>query len=386
MSAILAYLLDRREAMIETLRHLVMVESRQPDPQGSDLASVHAVGEFLAQAFGEQGAVVEHLPETSFGDHLRVSWQPGHPHSGSGQILLLGHMDTVWPSGEALRRPFQVTGDRATGPGVFDMKGGLVVGLFAVTALRELDLVPAHRLVFLFNSDEEVGSPTSRSHIEAEALRSAAVLVLEPSREGALVTWRKGIGRFELELQGVASHSGSAHERGASAIEELAHQILRLEAMTDYERGTTVNVGVAAGGSRFNVRPASARAAVDLRVMTATEGHRMTDTILGLQAVNPRVTLSVSGGMNRPAWEATRDGEALFQRARGIGKALDMDLWPAGSGGGSDGNFTAALGVPTLDGLGVVGNDAHALTEWVDLSSLPLRAALLAELLMDLGR
>ncbi len=386
MSAILAYLLDRQEAMVETLRHLVMAESPQPGREGGDLSSVHAVAEFLAEAFGALGAAVDYLPQTTFGDHLLVTWDPGHPDRESGQVLLLGHMDTVWPPGEAMRRPFRVTGNRATGPGIFDMKGGLVVGLFAVTALHELELVPAHRLVFLFNSDEEVGSPTSRAHIEAEALRSAAVLVLEPSREGALVTWRKGIGRFELELQGLASHAGSAHDRGASAVEELAHQILRLEAMTDYDRGTTVNVGVVQGGSRVNVRPASARATVDLRVMTETEGQHMTDTILGLQAVNPRVTLAVSGGMNRPAWEASPEVEALFQRARRIGKTLELDLWPAGSGGGSDGNFAAALGVPTLDGLGVVGDDAHALTEWVDLSSLPRRAALLAELLMDLGR
>jgi glutamate carboxypeptidase len=211
-------------------------------------------------------------------------------------------------------------------------------------------------------------------------------LVLEPSRDDALVTWRKGVGRFELEVQGVASHAGAAHTQGISAVEELAHQILRLEAMTDYERGTTVNVGVVEGGSKVNVRPASAWAEIDLRVTTAEEGRRMTEAIRKIRPVNRRTSLIISGGMNRPPWETSPAGQVLFERAQRVGATLGMELWPAGTGGGSDGNFTAALGVPTLDGLGVVGNDAHALSEWVDLTSLPRRAALLAELILDLGQ
>jgi glutamate carboxypeptidase len=375
MSHTLNYLLPRQPEMTRMLEHLVQLES-----PSNDRASVNAVAEFLAQAFATLGAEVERLPQNTFGDHLRVAWG-----QGERQVLLLGHMDTVWPVGEVERRPFQVNGHTATGPGVFDMKGGLVIGLYAVVALRELGLPVAHRLVFLFNSDEETGSPTSRPWIEEEARRSEAVLVLEPSRDDALVTWRKGVGRYELEIEGLASHSGAAHEQGVSAIEELAHQILRLEAMTDYNQGTTVNVGVVQGGSRVNVRPAQARAQIDLRVATAEAGQRMTEAILGLQPVNPRIKLSVSGGINRPPWETSPQGDALFERTRRAGTVLGLDLWPAGAGGGSDGNFTAALGVPTLDGLGVVGNDAHALTEWVDLSSLPLRAALLVELLLDLG-
>jgi glutamate carboxypeptidase len=222
--------------------------------------------------------------------------------------------------------------------------------------------------------------------IEEEARGSDAVLVLEPSREGVLVTWRKGVGRFEIEIQGQASHSGAAHERGVSAVEELAHQILRLEAMTDYDRGTTINVGVVHGGSRVNVRPATAWANIDLRVSTADEGKRMTDAIHGLRPVNPETTLIVSGGINRPPWEHSAACQALFERARQVGHELGLDLGVAGSGGGSDGNFAAALGIPTLDGLGVVGDDAHALTEWIEVGSLPRRAALLAELLLDMGR
>jgi glutamate carboxypeptidase len=376
MSQVLGYLETQQDVMIQALEQLVMLESPSSEPQG-----VNNVADWLTQAFRPLEAMVERLPQADFGDHLRVTWG-----EGENQILLIGHMDTVWPLGETERRPFRVLGHRATGPGVFDMKGGLVVALFAVTALHELGLSPAHKLVFLFNSDEEVGSPTSRSLIEAEAARSSAALVLEPSREDALVIWRKGVGRFELQIQGVAVHSGAAHQQGASAIEELAHQILRLEAMTDLNRGTTVNVGVVHGGSKVNVRPGSARAEIDLRVTTAQEGQRMTRTILGLKPIHPRTSLVVTGGITRPPWEISPGNQKLFEQARRVGATLGLDLWEAGSGGGSDGSFTAALGIPTLDGLGIVGDDAHALTEWVDLDSLPPRTALLAELLLHLGR
>lgn len=376
MSQILNYLLPRQEAMVQMLRDLVHLESPSDDRQ-----AVNRVAERMAGAFDRLGARSERLAQIAFGDHLRVEWG-----EGQGQILLLGHMDTVWPVGEIEERPFEVQGERATGPGIFDMKGGLVVGLYALSALHDLGLAPRHRLVFFLNSDEEWGSPTSRPLIEEEGKRSDAVLVLEPSREGALVIWRKGVGRFEMEVQGMASHAGAAHERGVSAVEELAHQILGLEAMTDYGRGTTVNVGVVQGGSKVNVRPASAWAEIDLRVTTAREGERMTKAILGLRPHNREASLVVSGRMNRPPWEVSPEGRELFERARRVGRRLGLELEPAGTGGASDGNFTAALGIPTLDGLGVVGNDAHALTEWVDLTSLPRRATLLAELLLDLGQ
>jgi glutamate carboxypeptidase len=382
MSEVEKYLLDRHGEMVGMLERLVMLDSPTFDPQ-----AVNRVGEALSQAFGELGAEIERLPQATYGDHLRVTWG-----EGGRQVLLMGHMDTVWPIDETERRPFQVTGGGAagpriaTGPGSFDMKGGLVIGLFAVAALRDLGLKPAQRLVFLFNSDEEVGSPTSRLAIEAEAERSDYALVLEPSREDALVTWRKGVGRFELEIEGLASHSGAAHERGVSAVEELAHQVLRLEGMTDYGLGTTVNVGIVRGGSRVNIRPESAYANIDVRVMTPEEGRRMTEEILGLQPVNPRATLEVKGGLNRPPWAPSPANEALFERARRVGSEMGIEFYATGTGGGSDGNFTAALGVPTLDGMGVVGEDAHALTEWVDLDSLPRRAALLAGLLLELGK
>jgi glutamate carboxypeptidase len=382
MSQLLDYLLVQQEPMTRMLQELVNLES-----PSHERAAVNAVADFLAQAFKDQGAELQSLPQAVYGDHLRVTWG-----QGSRQILLLGHMDTVWPLGEIKERPFHVAREadggvlKGTGPGIFDMKGGLVIGLYALTALRELGLAPAHRLVFLLNSDEELGSPTSRPVIEEEARRSEYALVLEPSREDALVTWRKGVGRFKLEIRGLASHSGAAHERGVSAVVELAHQILRLEAMTNYQKGTTVNVGVALGGSKVNVRPASAWAEIDFRVTGAEEGERMTEAIRGLRPVNPDASLIITGKMNRPPWETSPGGQALFERARRVGAGLGMDLYAAGTGGGSDGNFTAALGVPTLDGLGIVGEDAHAVTEWADVASLPRRAALLAELILDLGR
>jgi glutamate carboxypeptidase len=376
MTEILAYLTDRQQDMVATLEQLVNLDSPSDERDAVD-----KVAAFLAEPFGGLGAQVDRIPQVAFGDHLRVSWG-----EGDSQVLLLGHMDTVWPMGETQTRPFEVSGQHATGPGVFDMKGGLVIGLYALAALRSLERAPRHRLVFLLNSDEECGSPTSRSSIEEEGLRSEAVLVLEPSREDALVVWRKGIGRFEMEVQGLASHAGAAHGKGVSAVEELAHQILRLEGMTDYGRGTTVNVGVVQGGSKVNVRPAAAWAEIDLRITTAKEGERMTRAILGLRPRNPDASLVISGRINRPPWEVSPASQALFKKAQRAGRRLGMDLTPAGTGGGSDGNFTAALGIPTLDGLGVVGDDAHALTEWIDITSLPRRAALLAELLLDIGR
>jgi glutamate carboxypeptidase len=382
MSAIQEHLRRQQEDMVRTLEELVTLESPT-----NDRIAVSKVGDYLADAFGALDCRVERLPQVAFADHLRVTCG-----QASRRVLLLGHMDTVWPMDEIQQRPFQVVCDqetglfKGTGPGIFDMKGGLVVGLYAMAALRELGLEPAVCPVFFFNSDEEVGSTSSRKLIEGEAEGCEAVLVLEPSRENALVVWRKGVGRFELEIQGIPSHSGAAHERGASAVKELAEQVLLLESMTDYERGTTVNVGVVGGGSRVNIRPACAWAHIDLRVMTAKEGRRLSRAILGLRPRQPQTSMVVSGGMNRPPWEASEKGNALFERAKRVAATLGMNVFPAGGGGGSDGNFTAAKGVPTLDGLGVVGNDAHALTEWVDLASLPRRAALLAELLMDLGR
>lgn len=361
--------------MLDLLEHWV-----NHDSPTFDKVSVDALGRQIVDAFANLGAAIEIQPQSEYGDHYRVVWG-----EGPRQILLLAHFDTVWPIGEAARRPFTVRDGRASGPGINDMKGGLLIGLYALRALLETGQMPAHSLVYLLTSDEEVGSPTSRALIEAEAQRSDYVLVLEPARAGSLITWRKGVGRFLLEVAGISSHSGVDPEKGVSAIEEMASQILRLHAMSDLERGTTVNVGIVRGGGRVNVVADSAQAELDLRVMTVAEGRRMEQAILGLTPTLQGTTIQVSGGLNRPPFEESAAGLALYQRAQACGARLGLELNKVGSGGGSDGNFTAALGAPTLDGLGVVGQGSHALSEQVIIDSLPQRAAVLAELVLDLG-
>jgi glutamate carboxypeptidase len=372
----LKYLATQLPHMLDTLERWINYDSPT-----FDKSSVDAMGRQIADAFAELGASVEPQPQSDYGDHYRIGWG-----QGERQILLLGHFDTVWPVGEAARRPFTVRDGIATGPGINDMKSGILIGLYALRALVEMGQTPVHRLVYLLTSDEENGSLSSRKLIETEARLSDCVLVLEPSRYGSLITWRKGIGRFSLEISGIAAHSGVDPEKGVSAIEEIAHQILRLQAMTALARGTTVNVGMVRGGSRVNVVAASAQAECDLRVLTVTEGERMERAILGLTPVLEGTTIKVSGGMNRPPFEESKAGLALYERARVIGERLGIETDRTGTGGGTDGNFTAALGVPTLDGLGAVGEGSHALHEQILVDTLPQRAALLAELVLDLGK
>lgn len=372
----LKYLSTQLPHMLDTLEHWV-----NHDSPTFDKPSVDALGRQITNAFAELGASVETQPQSEYGDHYRVVWG-----RGARQILLLAHLDTVWPVGEAARRPFTVRDGKATGPGINDMKSGIGIGLYALRVLVETGQRPAHRLVYLLTSDEEVGSPTSRALVETEAQRSDYVLVLEPSLRGHLVTSRKGIARFVLEVTGIASHSGVDPEKGVSAIEEMAHQILKLYEMRDLARGTTINVGIVQGGSRTNVIAASARAELDLRAVTAAEGERMENAILSLTPHLRGSAVKVSGGFNRPPFEESASGVALYERAQACGARLGLELGKTSSGGGSDGNFTAALGVPTLDGLGVVGQGSHALSEYVFIDSLPQRAALLAELVLDLGK
>jgi glutamate carboxypeptidase len=264
------------------------------------------------------------------------------------------------------------------------MKAGTLNSLFALKAIHHLGLKPPYKLVYLLTSDEEIGSPTSRELIEAEARRSSYCLVLEGSRNGPLTTWRKGVGRFDLDITGVAAHAGVDPDKGVSAIEELARQIQTLHQMTDMARGITVNVGVISGGERPNIIAPHASAEIDLRVMTRADGEELTEKILGLQPQLSGCQVRLSGGINRWPFEETPAGLALFEKARAIAHELGFEVDKIGSGGGSDGNFTSALGVPTLDGLGALGYGAHALSEYVVLEALPLRAALVAELMLRL--
>ncbi len=375
---LMKYLASQTDAMVGLLRQIVELESPTHDK-----SAVDRMGAFLTEQLAGLGAIVERVSQSDCGDHL-IARLPGP--TGQPPALLLAHMDTVWPVGTLATMPWREEDDKVYGPGAFDMKGGIVIGIFALKAISDLSLKLPRPVVWLCTSDEEIGSPTSRPLIEEEAQRSACALVLEPAvpPDGALKTSRKGVGRFTIRVTGKASHAGAAPEEGVSAIGELARLILELHDLTDYQRGTTVNVGVIAGGTRSNVVASEARAEVDLRVTSSKEGERLVAIIRGLRAQLPGAQVNVTGGMNRPPMERKLAIASLFERARHIAAELGLALKETGTGGGSDGNFTAALGVPTLDGLGAVGDGGHALHEQVIVESLPQRAALLAALLTRL--
>jgi glutamate carboxypeptidase len=299
--------------------------------------------------------------------------------------VALCHYDTVWPKGTLQRIPFSVDADGvARGPGCFDMKGGIVTLYFALHALRDRGLRPRRRLEVLFTCDEEVGSPTSRALIEHTAHGAALAYVLEsPLPGGTLKTARKGTGDYLVRISGRAAHAGVEPQKGISAIGELAQQVLALHALNDYSVGTTVNVGVVHGGTRPNVVAAEAEAHVDVRVQTLAEAERIDQAIRGLQPRLAGAVLDVDGGLNRPPMERSEAMARLFERARQIALAMGVDLREGSTGGGSDGNFTAAIGIPTLDGLGPEGEGAHAAHEHVLTDSFPRRVALVAGLLID---
>ncbi len=296
-------------------------------------------------------------------------------------ILILAHLDTVWDVGTLRQMPFRIRKGRAYGPGILDMKSGLVCGLWAVRALQSLKFFPRSPVRFFLNSDEETSSLAFRKHILAEARRARAVLVLEPAAAGgALKTARKGVGEFRITVRGRSAHAGVNPDAGVNAIAELARQLLRIEKLARPGRGLTLNVGVIQGGTRSNVIPERASAVVDVRVPRLSDAKAIERKVYGLKPVHPEAHLEISGGINRPPMERAR-AAALFQKARDLGRQLGMDLKEASTGGGSDGNFTAALGIPTLDGLGGVGDGAHARHEHVIIRELPCRAALLAALI-----
>lgn len=372
MSGLLAFCTSRLDWLLETTTALVGLESPTPDK-----AAVDRCGREAARRMEELGAAVEVLKSDTTGDHLRAVFG-----SGDGQIMLLGHVDTVWPVGQLERMPLRREGDRLYGPGIFDMKAGVAMGMLAAAAVTGRDAALGRRVVMLLTADEERGSGASRELVEAEARRSAAVCVLEPALPGgALKTGRKGAGEFELAVRGIAAHAGLEPERGASAISELAAQIVAVEALADPERGVTVNVGVIEGGSRPNVVAEHARAVVDVRAETVADARRVAAAVRRLQPRDKRIALTVRGDFGRPPLERNADVLRLYGMARDVARALGRELGEGLAGGGSDGNFTAALGVPTLDGLGAVGDGAHALHEHVDASQLPWRAALVAGLL-----
>lgn len=378
-AGILSFLSGERAAMLSALEELVNCDTPSADKQRLDRAAA-----LLCGRFERAGCTVERLANPVGGDHLKVSVPASSAAAGAKPTLLLCHYDTVWEAGTAAAWPFRVQDDRATGPGIFDMKASIVMAEFALRAVRSLNGL-TRPVTLLITSDEETGSATSRRLLEESALSSEQVLVLEPSLPGgALKTSRKGVGRFGIEIHGKAAHAGLEPEKGFSAITEMAHQILHLNSLADAPVGTTVNVGVVSGGTRSNVIPADARMEVDVRILSMAEARRLEDAIRNLKPAAEGISLTVTGGINRPPMERTPAGAALFVRAREIGRTLGLDLDEGLSGGASDGNFTAALGIPTLDGLGAVGDGAHASYEYIEVNSLVERAALLANLLIHL--
>jgi glutamate carboxypeptidase len=367
-------LFNQRE-IVDLLAELVRLESPSRDKKALDV-----LGMLLADRLREVGAAVEIVPNADGGVHVVGQFaRPGDLRPA----LVLGHFDTVWPRGTLERMPFRTDGQgRAFGPGIFDMKASLAIFLAVIKELKkDWEAVPRPIWV-LFTSDEEIGSPTSRGLIEKLAVESAYVLVLEPAlANGGLKTARKGVGRFQLDIEGKAAHAGVAPEDGRSAIVELAHQILRIQALENRAAGTTINVGVIQGGTTANVVPARASAEIDVRVASLTEQARIVPALHALAPTREGIRLNVTGAMNRPPMERTPAIAALYQQAREIGRALGLELAEGSTGGGSDGNFTAALGVPTLDGLGARGAGAHADDEHVLVDSLTERAALLLALL-----
>lgn len=365
---------DRRfPRMLEDLRAMVEIET----PTG-DAVGMARFAAYLEDRVAGAEVAVERLPGGKQGDHLRLEFG-----TGDEQVLVLSHMDTVWPVGTVERWPFRIEGEKAFGPGTADMKGGLVVALHAIETLADANLLADRRVVWLVTTDEEVGSPSSRPLIESEAKRSSLVLVTEPGDPsgGAVKTRRKGTGAFDLRVQGVASHSGAAHADGASAISELARQICLIDSWTDYTAGTTINIGEVRGGQARNVVADSAWASIDVRVEELEEAKRIGSELHRLTPTDPRTRLEVSGEFTRPPMPRSPAVEQAYALAVRCAKALGEELPEVSSGGGSDANFTAALGVPTLDGLGVVGGGMHSSEEHVLLPSLRFRTALMAMLI-----
>lgn len=373
MPKILEYTKSKQSNILETLERYVKAESPS---NRKDL--VDKCGKVLQDIFIELiGIQAEVYPQTDVGDHLKFTYG-----NGDEQILILCHMDTVWDQGKL---PFRIEGNYAYGPGILDMKGGATQAIWAIKTIKDLGIKLNKKIVFIFNSDEEIGSPTSRTIIEKEALKSSLVLVAEPpSDDGSLKTQRKGVGRFKLQIKGVAAHSGNNHEDGVSAIEELARQIIYLHSLTDYSIGTTVNVGVVKGGSKTNVIAGFAEADIDFRVETLEEGRRMENLIGGLQPRLKGATIELEGRLNRPPMERTASTLELFEKVRKIGQELGLKLTEASAGGGSDGNFTSALGIPTLDGLGALGAGPHAELEHIVIDQLPIRTAMFAHILIQI--
>jgi glutamate carboxypeptidase len=379
VDSLLAYAQSKQKEIIALIRRMVECESPSDSPR-----DVARFVELLADTISPMASVKIHRAG-KFGPNLEAQFQlPGKKKSG--QVLALGHSDTVWALGTLRSMPFREAEGRLWGPGVLDMKSGLAFFIFAAHALRDLDRPMPSRVVLQVNADEEVGSGSSRALTEKNGQRSKAVLVLEPGTglEGKIKTARKGVGSVGVKVYGRASHAGVDFGAGASAIVELARQIERIAGFTNLSRGITVNPGTIAGGTRSNVVAAEAAAEVDIRVVRLKDAPGLERKFHALRPVDKRCRIEIRGGLNRPPMERSAGIVRLFRTAQKLARELGVEIEESLTGGGSDGNFTAALGIPTLDGLGSVGEGAHAANESILVNRIADRTALIAKLLATL--
>ncbi len=365
----------KQASLVAFTRQLVQAESPSDNKSAVDACLA------LAVARGKQlrGRVKTHR-QPSFANVLELRFGRSNANAAAKPFLLLGHLDTVWPLGTLKTMPCRLSAGRLWGPGTLDMKAGVAMAFTAIEMLIEADLL--HReIVLLLNGDEEIGSTVSRPITEKLAKSCASVYVLEPAQGLAYKTARKGIGNWRVDAEGIAAHAGVDFEKGANAIRELARVVEKVSSWTDLKRGLTVSVGVAGGGTKSNVVPAHAWAEVDARIARRADGPRIEHKFAALKAQDPRCKLRVTGGINRPPMERSRGTVRLLRKAQALARDLGLSLHEASTGGGSDGNFTAALGIPTLDGMGAVGEGAHARHESVIVDHLAPRTALLAAML-----
>ena len=364
--------------MLALLKRLVETES-----PSHDKIAVDRVGALVAEECRRLGAQIEIHPQVGAGDLIEARFFP-HFQKGKGEsILLLSHMDTVFPVGTLANMPFNEKDNKVYGPGTSDMKGGIVVALAAIAAATEGSNL-LHPITALFTSDEETGSASSRALIEKLAKEAALVLVLEPGLpDGSVKTWRKGVGDFFVTVHGRAAHAGGDHEKGRNAIEEMAYQVLAIQKMTDYSKGTTLNVGMIHGGMAINAVPDKAVIEVDLRVMQPGEADRIMTALKALRPVLEGTTIEVAGELNRPPMPFDATMKATFEKAKGIAAGAGLEIKASGTGGASDANFVAPLGIPVLDGLGPVGDGSHSEREFIFKDSLVERARLLKAILCE---
>lgn len=366
------YIRANENDYLELFKKIIEYESPTHNKEAVD-----RLVDFIESYLIEYGVQVTRVSNERYGDHLVGEWG-----EGDEPILFVGHIDTVWEMGTINSRPFTVKDDVITGPGVYDMKGGIFQALYAIKVMKELKIQPKNKVVFLINTDEEVGSPTSYTLIQEWAKKSKNVIVGEPGNlpGGSVKTGRKGFGIFDLVIEGISAHAGADPEKGASAIHEFAKQVQYLESLADIRKGTTINVGVVHGGTRANVVAAKVEAKIDLRVAIEEEANRIIPQILDLKPVNPKTKITITGGLNRPPFERNNKVIELYDKVKTLAAELGFDLPETESGGVSDGNITASVGAPTLCGLGVVGSGAHAVHENCLVSYIPNRIALLVQI------